>query len=217
VAFLVYPNLVPVVAEQLRPLPGRAVYEEEVQQRLQEVWQKAWDEWQSFDVAHPTMKEEDPHQYWVHERTRYLNEMRFSVSAVEALNQEYARKLDAQVLVTSWFLRAVPSGSYSLPFHQVTGNSPEERSKLVASIARYKSDFFTYFANRSVEAMQERKDKNLSDLPPYTAGDFPLFAYHETGVAERLSRSLFDVVLLAAWNVLFFLASYMRFLRYDVS
>jgi ABC-type transport system involved in multi-copper enzyme maturation permease subunit len=99
----------------------------------------------------------------------------------------------------------------------VTGNSPEERSKLVASIARYKSDFFTYFANRSVEAMQERKDKNLSDLPPYTAGDFPLFAYHETGVAERLSRSLFDVVLLAAWNVLFFLASYMRFLRYDVS
>jgi ABC-type transport system involved in multi-copper enzyme maturation permease subunit len=215
--FLVYPNLAPVVTEWLAPMPSESEYDEDVSSHQEQTWQTAYDGWERFLKEHPDIQKQDPNNYWVRSRERFVEEMRLFDREVEALNESYARRLEAQVAFASGLLRALPLGSYTLAVHELSGCGATERANFLTSVARYRNQFFDYFAKRSVEIMSERRDKKLPDLPAYTAGDFPLFAYRETGVAERLSRSLLDVVLLAAWNVLFFLASYMRFLRYDVS
>ncbi len=217
VGFLVYPNLTPVATAWLAPAPSRRQYEEDVRAHGRESWQEAYDEWQSFLDEHPNIQEEDPNSYWVRSRERFLQEARLFAREVEALNETYARQLDVQVETAARLLRATPLGNYALAVHELAGAGPTERTRLFTTVARYRSEFFGYFAKRSVEIMKERRDKNLPDLPQYKAGDFPLFEYHESTASERLSRSLLDVALLVAWSAVLFLAAYAMFLRYDVS
>jgi len=216
-AFLVYPNLAPVAAEWFAPMPDRREYDEDVRAHEEETWRKAFAQWQRFLDEHPDIQKQNPNEYWVRSRERFVEEMRLFGPEVEALNERYARRLEAQVAVVNGLLRAFPLGSYTLAVHELSGSGSTERANLLTAVVRYRNQFFDYFAKRSVEIMKERRDKNLPDLPAYAAGDFPLFTYRETTTAERLSRSLFDVVLLAGWTVMFFLVSYVRFLRYDVS
>jgi len=217
VAFLAYPNLAPVGAAWLAPAPGRKAYEEEVQARHGEVFQRTYQEWQKFVEENPNIEREDNAGWWISQRERYRDEMTLFAEQVGTLHEEYARKLDQQVGVASNLLRVTPLGSYVLAAREVSGTGPTERANVLAALARYRSAFFIYFANRSVEMFKTRKAQGLPQVPPYTPGDFPVFEYQETTVRGRLSRSLLDGALLIAWSVVFFLASYMRFLRYDVS
>ena len=46
---------------------------------------------------------------------------------------------------------------------------------------------------------------------------YPRFKYTEPGLGDRVSRIGLDVLLLALWNSVFFLAAYRAFRRYDVT
>ena len=218
-AFLVYPNLAPVAARGLAPMPGRREYGEVMARQwepvgarlgaLREEFEREWE-----PVKNDPAKKND---YWIRNREIYREEQLLANQALGATHEAVSRMLEKQVGVTAAILRATPMGSYVLAFDGLAGTGPTERGRLVTAIGRHHDVFFNYFANRSVEMVQRRKDEGLSDMPPYTAGDFPLFEYRETTFVQRLSKSLVDVVLLVAWNAVLFLASYARFIRYDVA
>ena len=44
----------------------------------------------------------------------------------------------------------------------------------------------------------------------------PTFAYREESIKESLNRALPDILILLCWNILFFMLSYLFFLRYEV-
>ena len=46
---------------------------------------------------------------------------------------------------------------------------------------------------------------------------YPRFRYTEPGLGDRIGRIWMDVLLLALWNTVFFLAAYRAFRRYDVT
>lgn len=50
----------------------------------------------------------------------------------------------------------------------------------------------------------------------YTVEGYPRFVYSDARLADRLERVLPDLLLLVVWNVVFFMAAYLSFLRYDV-
>ncbi len=219
VAFLVYPNLAPVAAGWIAPMPARTARHEEalkhwgpVYDRLDELWSEFEEKWQPL--------KDDPaakNDYWIQNRRIYQQEQHMVNRALGAVHEASARKLERQVEVASAILRATPLGSYVLAVDELAGTGATERSRLLTAVTRYHREFFIYFANRSVEMVQRRKDEGLSDMPPYTVGDFPLFEYQESTAAHRVSHSLLDVVLLVAWNAVLFLVAYACFLRYDVS
>jgi len=218
-AFLGYPNLAPVLASWLRPTPTPAESRKEQRSQLDEVRKTTEALFAQFEKEWEPRKD-DPqsrNDYWVEKRKFYVEQEKLMGPALEKFHESQARVLEAQVELTNSILRAAPLGSYILAFDELAGTGSSERSRLLSAVTRYQTRFFVYFAGRSVQMVEKRKALGITDMPPYSTGDFPLFECQESTVPQRSSRSLFDVVLLAAWNVLLFVGAYASFLRYDVS
>jgi ABC-type transport system involved in multi-copper enzyme maturation permease subunit len=218
-SFLVYPNLAPKAAGWLSPAPSKKEYAEEEDRYREPAYKEMQALDEEFDAKWEPVRN-DPamkNDYWIRKREIARRRVVLVNQVLGGFHEAVSRKVEKQVGVTAAVLRALPLGSYALAFDELAGTGAGERAKFLTAVGRYQGAFFAYFSNRSVEMMQRRKDEGLSDMPRYSAGDFPLFAYQETTWVERLSHSLLDVVLLAAWNVVLFLAAYARFLRYDVS
>ena len=217
VTFLLHPNLVPVVTSWISPMPSWREFSEDMRASRRAVYDSTrerntedeWNERAKVPANRP--------QVYLEKRQLYLDQQHLINTSFEALHERYARRLDAQVEIADNILRVTPLGSYALAVYELAGAGPAERDRFLTAVSRYHSDFFNYFATRSVSFMEKWKASGEVELPDYTVGDFPLFRYQESGSAERVSRSLFDVVLLAAWNVLLFVGAYASFLRSDVS
>ena len=46
--------------------------------------------------------------------------------------------------------------------------------------------------------------------------DYPRFEFAHMSLLDRLSEIYLDILLLAVWNILFFMLAYLSFLRYDI-
>ena len=57
----------------------------------------------------------------------------------------------------------------------------------------------------------------LEDEDWFDPGDVPRLSVFSESLSEAFDAALFDILLLAVFNVLFFLLSYVLFLRYDVT
>ena len=139
---------------------------------------------------------------------------------------EHINKITAQVAVGRQFTRISPTEIYRQACETIAGTGIGRFSELRRQISRYQADLKEYIRSRDAE------DPNSLHLPydeMYTAqlwrtishnpvdfGTVPKFQERDLALGQSLKLAIRDIGLLALFNLVFFAASFVSFLRYDV-
>jgi len=168
---------------------------------------------QMVDVPSVKSLSEKQEQVWTREVLQMIIERRAKddrgtgdivKSHFDAINRElnqmeedYRNKFDRLVRMSKNINRLSPAASFVYATTELAGTGIGEESRLKENILRYKD---------SVLSSPDRGEKQA-----------PAFAYRYRSVGQVLTQGgLFDLSWLIFFNILFFAASFVAFIRYDV-
>ena len=128
--------------------------------------------------------------------------------------------MDRQTRLTQNLARLSPSASYLFAVTRLAGTGPELFTHFRAAVDRFQRGHEEF--EREIYRRNGGSITFTRDGPQMVAGWFdadavPRLQVFAEEVTEALDAALFDILLLAVFNVLFFMLSYVLFLRYDVT
>ena len=209
---LVVPNLAPYLAAEAVPLRNFMEVEEEkaaASETASEAFEQELDE---FTANNPEVERWGDDGQW-----GAMWNLRYQKLALQRIDDEgriegrYANELAAQVAVARHLSRLSPFSSFAYAATELAGAGLTEDRRFRGSLPEYRRRLTVYVTELYSRAWAEQTIDEPQDL-----SGRPLWIYGRAPVGERLAAVLPDVMLLAAWTVLFFMAAYLSFLRYDV-
>ena len=199
------PNLMPMIARSVRPIPSEGKIATEKQHKAQEVR-----EWVSLNLRSQ-----------IHDRDEYLQtEQRLIAKALEGIDQFRRNRVQEQISLARDLSRLSPSACYAFAAYDLANTGVSSFSKFQRYVIWYRHLFNDVKdrliaeyrrQNRGKETWWGQQDFRTEDLlliPRFRPLDIPF--------TDSLGSALPDIGLLAVFNVLFFLGAYVAFLRYDV-
>ena len=201
---LVVPNLAPIVARLVAPVPARQVIDAEQRaiareaQLLQEAITKR--------KVYGDPKESERIQQESEQRQRKLEDF-------------YKERMARQVSLSKNLARLSPSASYLFAVTRMAGTGPTLFDHFSDAMERFQDAHDEYRQGmwRNIEDWRGREGPKLRDADWFDADDIPRLQVFSEALPEALDAALFDILLLVVFNVLFFMLSYVFFLRYDVT
>ena len=199
---LLVPNLAPVIARLVSPVPTRMVIDAEIkamedEQRLVGRSQRSMgnlsnSSWESY-------RQEIDHQMGV-------------------LEEFYQEKLNSQAAITLNIARLSPSASFLFASTRLAGTGAPLAEHFNEAERRFRDDT-QEFERAFYETMppRQRGSDAAQDQSDFNVETVPRFEMYEERLEESLDGAMTDILLLLIYNVVFFLASYLFFLRYDVT
>ena len=209
---LVVPNLAPYLAAEAVPLRNFMEVEEEkaaASETASEAFEQELDE---FTANNPEVERWGDDGRW-----GAMWNLRYQKLALQRIDDEgriegrYANELAAQVAVARHLSRLSPFSSFAYAATELAGAGLTEDRRFRHSLPEYRRRLTVYVTELYSRSWAEQTIDEPQDL-----SGRPLWIYGRAPVGERLAAVLPDVMLLAAWTVLFFMAAYLSFLRYDV-
>lgn len=202
---LALPNMMPMIARGLRPVPAPGKLAIEKSHKSREVWE--WAEGALRSKIH------DPSEY--HDTVR-----RLVAREMEGLDRFRRNRIQEQVQVAQNLARISPSSCYLFAAYDLakTGVGSFRRFQRYTYLYR---EQFNQQKDRLQESFRQRARESGTGwwgMQEFTADDMnsmPRFRPLEITLGQSIRDVLFDVAALLTFNVVFFLASYVAFLRYD--
>jgi ABC-type transport system involved in multi-copper enzyme maturation permease subunit len=202
---LVVPNIAPVAARLMRPVPAAQVISAEKQ---------AIDREAQAQIAGISKRK----VYGDREETERLQR---EAQAEKAKLDKFARdKLDEQVELTKNLARLSPSASFLLAATRLAGTGPDLYGRFSRGQRRFQRDFGEYiqgFWRNQGQVEWTQNGPKMKDPDWFKPEELPRFRLVSENVGDSFDAALFDVLLLVVYNVLFFMLAYIFFLRYDVT
>jgi len=136
-------------------------------------------------------------------------------------------KMTAQVVIGRQFTRLSPAEIYKQACETIAGTGIRRFSELRRQIRRYQADFKEYIRIKDAEDPNSLHllFEDLSNTAewwktmshePVVFSTVPKFQERDLNISEALQLAIWDIGLLALFNLVFFAASFVSFLRYDV-
>ncbi|HIG57617.1 MAG TPA: DUF3526 domain-containing protein [Candidatus Handelsmanbacteria bacterium] len=202
---LLVPNVAPVVAGLLAPAPGRQIIESEKRVIDQE-----------FQLLMEASRQRRNSTQADYEKLQKETEERKS-----KLDKFYQDKTNAQISLGENLARLSPSACSLFAMTRLAGTGPALFEQFHNSLTRYQEQHQEYrndfWRSGKVQYQQETGRMEVTDEDWFQADDLPRFRMFEEGLTESVDAALFDVLLLLIYNAVFFMLSYMFFLRYDAT
>ncbi len=139
---------------------------------------------------------------------------------------EHLNQMTAQVVIGRQFTRISPVEIYRQACETIAGTGIKRFSELRHKIRRYQTDFKEYIRSRDAEdpdslhlLFEDMGCANWWKTMSHKPVDFdtvPKFQERDLALGESLQLAIWDIGLLALFNLVFFAASFVSFLRYDV-
>ena len=142
------------------------------------------------------------------------------------ITDEHVSEITAQVAIGRRFTRISPTELYKQACETIAGTGIRRFSELRRQISRYQANLKDYVRNRDAE---DPNSLHLTYDEMYTASlwrtishnpvDFetvPKFQERDLALGESLKSAVWDIGLLVLFNMVFFAAAFVSFLRYDV-
>ena len=205
---LVVPNIAPVVARLVAPVPGRQVIEAEKQaiDREAELLYEGIRKRKVYGDQQET------------ERIRQDAERR-----KHKLEEFYQDKMRTQIALSKNLARLSPSASFLFAATRLAGTGPQLSEHFQKARERFQEGhqevrnnlFRTLYESGRMERVNGRmvvKDKDW-----FQPDDLPRFRLLTESVSDSFNQALFDILLLVVFNVLFFMLAFVFFLRYDIT
>ena len=199
---LVVPNLAPVVARLVAPVPSRQVIDAEIEALNKRRW--------LLEESLRNRGNLDPQR---REKLNQENERRR-----EMLEEFYRDKLSLQVSVSQNLARLSPSASYLFATTRLAGTGPTLSEQFARADRQFREnvqEFMNDIYRGGVDWGPQGPQVKNPDW--FNLDDIPRFTMAEEGLSESLDAALTDILLLVIYNVVFFMGSYLFFLRYDVT
>jgi ABC-type transport system involved in multi-copper enzyme maturation permease subunit len=200
---LVVPNLAPIVARLTSPVPPRQVIDAEQRaiereaQLLQEAIRKR-KVYGDADESERIQQESDQRQ--------------------RKLEAFYKDRMANQISLSQNLARLSPSASYLFAVTRLSGTGPALFTHFSAAVERFQEGH-REFENSAYRDGSITFTREGPQVPEgwFDADAVPRLQVFHEGASEALDAALFDILLLMVFNVLFFMLSYVFFLRYDVT
>jgi len=199
---LVVPNLAPVVARLVAPVPSRQVIDAEIEAINTRRWlmEESLRNRGNLDPK----KRDDLNQ----ESDRRRN----------MLEDFYQDKLSFQTHVSQNLARLSPSASYLFAVTRLAGTGPTLAEDFVRADQRFRESVEEYMNHMYREGVDWGPQGPIVKDPEwFNIEEIPRFKMLEEGLDDSLDAAMTDLLLLAIYNVVFLMASYLFFLRYDVT
>ena len=216
---LIIPNLSPYLASQIIPVRSMQSIEKEKaniqQQEITQV-QKEFEEWRE------EKEKEEGFDWNSKEVTEYIRGLREGVMVRIAKKQgklveDFKRSMENQVALAGNLSRGSPMSSFVYAATEISGTGAEERDHFMKSIERHHADWRKYGEDKIEEFQEQQRKRQQGEEPtPFDPSDYPRFIYRGPLLKDQLQAALRDVLVLAVWNIVFFMGAYLSFLRYDV-
>jgi len=133
------------------------------------------------------------------------------------IEQDYRNKTNVQTFITMSFSRISPASCYTYLISELSGTGVMERENLMDNARRYQEKVEELiYDNFEVETLGSRTSVGVTG--ELTKGEVspPEMDYRQITLAEVLETGWVDILLLSLFNILFFVAAFLRFRKYDV-
>lgn len=147
--------------------------------------------------------------------------------AVQKLAESYLAQVRNQSRWSGIVARLSPLTSFNMAAYDLAADGIEQERRFVEALQDYGEVWDRYTAGQELawrNFVEERRGqggnftgeeaerfKRGLDL-----GEYPRFKFAYMSFGDRLELIWFDILLLLMWNALFFMASYISFLRYNI-
>ena len=140
---------------------------------------------------------------------------RKATTAKKKLDQFYQDKLNAQIELSKNLSRISPSASFTYATTDLAHTGIGLFTSFKRGYNRFQDEFGTW-ANEWDDTYHNN-DEKYPDENWLQADTLPTFKMHKQRLDDAIEAALMDILLLLVFNVLFFMLSYLFFLRYDVT
>ena len=143
-----------------------------------------------------------------------------ALRGVARIESDLARRSDVQAGLGNWISRVSPFSSFAMSATALADTGPRGTRRFIEQVRGYQERLVRYaysewVARYRYEAEKGERPPSWSD-PENRGAPLPVFVYTPPAATEYLKMMALDTALLAAAAVLFFMLSYVAFLRYDV-
>lgn len=139
------------------------------------------------------------------------------------LNESRRNKQLVQERLALGLARLSPAALFSLAATNLAGTSLTLKDHFMQEVYGYQQTYRQFILAKTgmnpgsgMVIMRIRNDDSGEKEKPIDPKELPPFLYQKAALAEVLNHSLLDLSLLVLLNIIFFVAAYFRFLRYDV-
>ncbi|RLG09489.1 MAG: hypothetical protein DRN68_01455 [Thaumarchaeota archaeon] len=155
-----------------------------------------------------------PPKEWLEELSRKVMEENNAKKA--KLQQEFDNRLARTFRVSSMLARLSPSSSYTFAMQEMARTGFNDDIRFRRAVSEFKEKFAEYMEMR-MKGISSNIEDNMPQLgKKLDLTGMPTFSYRESRFGDAVGHITLDVLVLLTFNVIFFLAAYMAFLRYDV-
>jgi len=204
------PNVVPILARQIVGIPSSGMMSERREAVENEQWRNVRQQMRAATTDT--------------QRRQIRDQMRETVSGeLEQIQNDYRGKIDAQIELAEVLSRVSPSASFVYAATNLSGtgvkdfrNLADYAEKSYGSQFRSVVDEFRRDERRRYSRGRQRNVEDTIGTTAFDVGRLPEFRPPTESFARSLQRSMLDVGLLGIFNIAFVLASYIKFMRYDV-
>jgi ABC-type transport system involved in multi-copper enzyme maturation permease subunit len=193
------PNLVPVIARQMVPLPSMATLEGEEEAIRDEEYGKA-----RRKMSRNMSREQ---------RSALYNEARQAIQRrMELVQSNYVNRFMQQVSLAMVMSRVSPSACFTYASTAFAETGVDAYTGFV----RYVHMDFRRLFEQSLPAVREASRSAGAGVGAVDVKKLPVFDPQGQTIQLSMKESLIDIGLLCGYTVLFFLGAFIKFLRYDV-
>jgi ABC-2 type transport system permease protein len=138
------------------------------------------------------------------------------------LNENRLNKQIQQERVAFGLSRISPSATFSLAATNLVGTSIDLKQHFMDEVIGYQQTFGEFMKKKTgmklgggmiIMRMSVGDEEEKKPIDP---NELPSFQYHALSLGDVINNSLFDIGLLALYNLVFFIGAIVAFLRYDL-
>ncbi len=210
VAILIVPNVMPYIANQISSVESVQVLEGQKRQMEREKNK----EMQEKSVKYWTQVAKE--QWSKEAGTFFSNLRREGRKAVreeqQKLNDYFRRDLDKQIRLAKNLSRASPLAPFIYSATDISGTGIKERDRFLKVVSRYREKLVNYSYEKQAQLRETDRNTEVFDVT-----DYPQFRYEYSLLSDRLRETGMNLLLLMLWNLVFFVAAYLSFIRADLN
>ena len=133
------------------------------------------------------------------------------------IEQDYSNKVNIQMYITMNLSRISPASCYTYLICELSGTGLIEKNNFMENARRFQEKAWKAIYDKfEVETLGDRTSVGVTGELAKSKVSPPEMDYLHTNLTEVLQAEWPDIFLLLLFNILFFVAAFIRFRRYDV-
>jgi ABC-type transport system involved in multi-copper enzyme maturation permease subunit len=219
---ILMPGFGRIFSNTFQKVSTKAEREQRKSEALKQVWDNAYAEKYGKNAINRDRDRNSPENN-PPARARFANAM---WQAEDQILEEHLNQIMAQAIIGRRLTRFLPTTIYQNASETVAGTGLNRFIELYQQIKRYRQDLKEFIRSKDLQdpdslhlltpEIQTVQNWRMISHNPVDFDTVPKFQEKDLALGESLQLAIWDIGLLVLFNLVFFTAAFMSFLKYDV-